>query len=105
MSASDNLVFIKEGKALYASVNTIAAYMELSTDTVRRIIKEMEEYRIRYAYGIGKSGGILRVDILAFVDYFTHRDDFKHDRPVPPYDPINVRRHLGILPEIQRVAI
>lgn len=97
------MFFIREKNALYASAADMASYMGMSTDTARRIIEEMKEYRGRYPYAVGKSGGILRVNILAFVDYFTNRDDFKKNRPVPPYDPKAVRDSLGYTSKVEKV--
>lgn len=83
----------------YKTKKQIANEFDLSPDTIKTRMHEMEKEEERYGrMAVIRDGGIVLINYLAFLDYIsnrtllTNKNTRKH---VPPYDPSQIARDIG----------
>ena len=85
----------------FVSRKRLAEELDISTSTVDTIVKELKaEEGKRYKKDTTsiKTGSMIRINYLAFIDYFTYRDRLKEKnlrKGVPEYNPKHWAEQMG----------
>ena len=87
----------------YATRAQIAQDFKISMGTVDSRIKDILSEKERYGdFAVIDGDGSVRVNQLAFIDYMKYKkrlDDRNLRKGVPPYDPVQIAKEIGLYEE------
>lgn len=93
---------IKKQRIPYVTKKQLAEELEISPNTVKARIQEIEEeiQKGRYEeYAVMRDGQLLAVNYMVWIDYITYRQRLREKnlrKFVPPFDPEKIAPYAGI---------
>mgnify|MGYP000786452920 CR=1 FL=1 len=93
---------IKRQRIPYVTKKQLAEELEISPNTVKTRIQEIEEeiQKGRYEeYAVMRDGQLLAVNYMVWIDYITYRQRLREKnlrKFVPPFDPKKIASYAGI---------